>query len=71
MVCGVKDGSVLVNRALSDLILQLHISERTGRGVPRIVEAYGRECFEFRENSIVVTISFRCCVVRLQTEGEE
>lgn len=36
--------SVPVNRALSDLFLQLHISERSGRGVPRIIKAYGRDC---------------------------
>ena len=50
--------SVPVNRRLSDIFLQLHISERTGRGVPRIVGKYGRGCYEFREKSIVVTIPF-------------
>ena len=39
--------SVPVNKGLSDMILQLHISERTGRGVPRIVEACGRDGYEF------------------------
>ena len=28
------------------------------RGVPKITDVYGREAFEFRENSIVVTIPF-------------
>jgi predicted HTH transcriptional regulator len=50
--------SVPVNRKLSDIFLQLHISERSGRGVPQITKIYGREAFEFRENSIVVTIPF-------------
>ena len=50
--------SVPVNRKLSDIFLQLHISERSGRGVPQITKVYGREAFEFRENSIVVTIPF-------------
>lgn len=50
--------SVPVNQKLSDIILQLLISEHSGRGVPKITDAYGREAFEFRENSIVVTISF-------------
>lgn len=50
--------SVPVNQALSDIFLQLHISERSGRGVPKITEIYGKEAFEFRENSIVVTIPF-------------
>lgn len=50
--------SVPVNRKLSEIFLQLHISEKTGRGVPRIVERCGRSSFEFREASIVVTIPF-------------
>ncbi|MCD8120471.1 MAG: putative DNA binding domain-containing protein [Lachnospiraceae bacterium] len=50
--------SVPVNRKLSEILLQLHISEKTGRGVPKIIQSYGREAFEFRENSIVVTIPF-------------
>ena len=50
--------SIPVNRKLSDLFLQLHISERSGRGVPKITEMYGRDAFEFRESSIVVTLPF-------------
>ena len=50
--------SVPVNQRLSDMFLQLHISERTGRGVPKITEVYGKETYEFRENSIVVSIPF-------------
>lgn len=50
--------SVPVNRKLSEIFLQLHISEKTGRGVPKITEEYGRGAFEFRENSIAVTIPF-------------
>lgn len=50
--------SVPVNKKLSEIFLQLHISEKTGRGVPRIVERCGRSSFEFRETSIVVTIPF-------------
>lgn len=57
--------SVPVNQGLSDMLLQLHISERTGRGVPKITEVYGRETYEFRENSIVVTIP----LTRVVTEG--
>lgn len=49
---------VPVNRKLSDIFLQLHISERSGRGVPKITAVYGKDVFEFRENSIVVTIPF-------------
>ncbi|MBR2809837.1 MAG: putative DNA binding domain-containing protein, partial [Solobacterium sp.] len=50
--------SVPVNRKLAEIFLQLHISEKTGRGVPRITERYGKKAFEFRENAIVVTIPF-------------
>ena len=50
--------SVPVNRKLSDIFLQLHISERSGRGVPVITDVYGAEAFEFKDNAIVVTIPF-------------
>lgn len=43
---------------LSEIFLQLHISEKSGRGVPKITEMYGKDAFSFRENSIVVTIPF-------------
>lgn len=50
--------SVPVNQKLSDLFLQLHISERSGQGVPTIVGVYGRDAYEFRDNTIAVTIPF-------------
>lgn len=50
--------SVPVNKKLSEIFLQLHISEKSGRGVPKITETYGKDAFEFRKNSIVVTIPF-------------
>lgn len=50
--------SIPVNEKLSEIFLQLHLSEKSGRGVPKIVEQYGKDAFEFRENSIVVTIPF-------------
>ncbi len=50
--------SVPVNEKLSEIFLQLHISEKSGRGVPKITEVYGKNAFTFRENSIVVTIPF-------------
>ena len=58
-----KDGffsgvSIPVNKKLCEILLQLHISEKSGRGVPRIVKAYGQEVFEFKDNAIVVTIPF-------------
>lgn len=60
--------SVPVNVRLSDIFLQLHISERSGRGVPKIVQVYGKGAFEFRDNSIVVTIPFRSI---LEDAGEQ
>lgn len=51
--------SIPVNKKLSEIFLQLHISEKTGRGVPKITEKYGRSVYEFRENSIAVKIPFR------------
>lgn len=50
--------SVPVNDKLSDIFAQLRISDKSGRGVPKIVENYGESAFSFRENSIVVTIPF-------------
>ncbi len=38
--------------------MQLHISERSGQGVLSIVDVYGREAYEFRENSIVASIPY-------------
>ena len=50
--------SVPVNNKLSEIFLQLHISEKSGRGVPKIIEKYSKKAFDFRENSIVVTLPF-------------
>lgn len=50
--------SIPVNQKLSEIFLQLHISEKTGRGVPRIIQSYGKNAYEFRENSIIVKIPF-------------
>ena len=51
--------SVPVNQKLSDMILQLHISERSGRGVPKIVEVYGKESILLAAGTIQVTIPFQ------------
>ena len=50
--------SIPVNSGLSDIILQLHISERSGRGIPKIVGTYGRENINIEEKSITVTIPY-------------
>lgn len=47
------------NISLAEIFLQLHISEKTGRGVPRIVGVYGRDVFEFNQGYLSVTIPFK------------
>ena len=43
---------------MSELFLQLHISEKTGRGIPKIIEVYGKESIDISDNTILVTIPF-------------
>lgn len=50
--------SMFVNDKLPYIFLQLLLSEKIGIGVPKIVETYGKEYFEFWKNSIVVKIPF-------------
>lgn len=50
--------SIPVNPALSRIFIQLHITEHTGRGVPKIIQAYSQENIRFNENSITVTIPY-------------
>ena len=50
--------SIPVNKKLSEILLQLHISEKSGRCVPRIVHEYGQQAVEFKDNAIAVTIPF-------------
>lgn len=45
-------------RELAEIFLQLRISERSGRGVNKIVNAYGENAFEIAEDFIRVTIPF-------------
>ncbi|MBP5640047.1 MAG: putative DNA binding domain-containing protein [Victivallales bacterium] len=59
--------SVPVNPELSTIFLQLHISERTGRGVPKIINAYDKGIFEFGENTISVTIPYNRLEGKAQT----
>ncbi len=48
-----------VNPALAHILLQLEISDRSGKGVPTIVDRYGKDCFVFGENYINVILPFR------------
>lgn len=50
--------SVPVNEKLSEIFLQLHISEKKGRGIPVISSEYGEGAFDFSDNDIIVTIPF-------------
>ena len=63
--------SVPVNKKLSEILLQLHISEKTGRGVPKITRRYGKKAYEFRKNSIVVTIPFNWINVMGDKAGDK
>ena len=52
--------------------MQLRLSERSGRGVPKIVGAYGRESICIEKNFIVVTIPFnRINVTPFELNGGE
>ena len=56
---GFYSGSSLpVNEILATLFLQLRISERSGRGVPKIISVYGKESIKIEKNRITVTIPF-------------
>lgn len=51
--------SVPVNPALAHILMQLNISDRSGKGVPTITNVYGKNSYTFDDNSITVTIPFR------------
>lgn len=53
-----RGDSVPVNKSLAKIINQLHISETSGRGVPKITSLYGEDAIDIRDNSILVTIPF-------------
>ena len=50
-----------VNKELAEIFIQLHISEKTGRGVPTIVSHYGKDVFKFEKDSISVTLPYAYC----------
>ena len=57
---GFYSGSSLpVNEILATLFLQLRLSERSGRGVPKIISIYGKESIKIEKNRITVTIPFK------------
>lgn len=50
--------SLPVNEVLASMFLQLRISERSGRGIPKIIGKYGRNSIRIEKNRVVVTIPF-------------
>lgn len=50
--------SIPVNEILASIFLQLRISERLGRGVPKIVAIYGKDSIKI-EKRFTVTIPFK------------
>lgn len=50
--------SIPVNEILASIFLQLRLSERSGRGVPKIISRYGRDSIKIEKNRIIVTIPF-------------
>lgn len=50
--------SLPVNDVLASMFLQLRISERSGRGVPKIIGKYGRNSIKIEKNRITVIIPF-------------
>ena len=49
--------SIPVNDKLSEIFLQLHISEKTVRGIPTIVLKYGK-VIALKDNNIIITFPF-------------
>lgn len=47
-----------VNEQLSTMFLQLRLSERSGRGVRKIVDSLGTSAYHFTDQTITVTIPF-------------
>lgn len=58
-----------VNKELSEVFSLLGISDRLGRGVPKIVKAYGKSVVKFNSDSIVVTIPFLGASLALPAEN--
>lgn len=59
--------SLPVNEVLASLFLQLRISERSGRGVPKIIGRYGRNSIKIEKNRVTVIIPFE----KIENEARE
>lgn len=58
-------------RELSDIFLQLRISERSGRGVNKIVDVYGKDAFYFGPDYIKVSIKYNRVVAHKTSKSEQ
>ncbi len=63
--------SVPVNKALSQIFIQLHITEHTGRGIPKITEKYGKNSIKIQKNNIIVTIPYNRLGEEVYTQVED
>lgn len=59
-----------VNPALAHVLMQLEISDRSGKGVPTIIDRYGKMAYTFGEDSILLTIPFEKIVNNRITDKE-
>ena len=51
--------SIPINEILASIFLQLRLSERSGRGVPKIISIYGKNYIKIEKNRVIVTIPFK------------
>ena len=58
-------------RELSDIFLQLRISERSGRGVNKIVDVYGKDAFTFGQDYIKVSIKYNRLLAHKSKKREQ
>lgn len=58
-------------RELSDIFLQLRISERSGRGVNKIVSVYGKKAFLIEQDFIKVTIPYLRLIAHKSSISEQ
>lgn len=56
---------------LSDIFLQLRISERSGRGVNKIVDSYGKKAFLIEQDFIKVTIPYQRIIAHNSSGSEQ
>ena len=54
-----RGDGIPVNKSLARIVNQLHISETSGIGVPKITSHYGKDSILIRDNNILVTIPLK------------